>query len=124
MKSGEEDNERRNGKQQCGNVSVLAESVVKRQKEDKEEKKTPPYLCTIHAKCVITIPRMYRWHAILMEKSTVNYWDWGGQQPPADETTIVTFEHNIITLDDEINGQQPRRRKDDFTMQMNSMLSI
>ena len=43
--------------QQCCNVLVLAESMEKRQKEDKEEKKAQLNLCTIHAKCVITIPK-------------------------------------------------------------------
>ena len=37
MKHGEEDDERRNGKQQCDNVSSLAESVVKKQRENTEE---------------------------------------------------------------------------------------
>ena len=47
------------GEQQCCNVSVPAESVAKRQKEDKEEKKVLPNLYAIHAKCVIIIPRTY-----------------------------------------------------------------
>ena len=37
-KHGEEDNEERNGKQQCDNVSFLAESVVKKWREKTEEK--------------------------------------------------------------------------------------
>ena len=37
MKLGEEDNEGRNGKQQCDNVSYPAESIVKKQRENTEE---------------------------------------------------------------------------------------
>ena len=40
MKHGEEDDERRNGKQQCDNMSFLAESVVKKQRENTEENGT------------------------------------------------------------------------------------
>ena len=43
--------------QWCCNVLVLAESMAKRQKEDKENKKAQPNLYTIHAKHVITIPK-------------------------------------------------------------------
>ena len=43
--------------QQCCKVSVLAESVAERQKENKEEKKAQPNLYTMHTKCVITIPK-------------------------------------------------------------------
>ena len=39
-KHGEEDNEERNGKQQCDNVSFLAESVVKKWREKTEENGT------------------------------------------------------------------------------------
>ena len=39
------------------NVSVPAESVAERQKENKEEKKVQPNLYTMHAMCVITIPK-------------------------------------------------------------------
>ena len=37
---GEEDDERRNGKQQYGTLSVPAESVAKRQRENTEEEMT------------------------------------------------------------------------------------
>ena len=53
----EDDEKEKREMQQCCNVSVLAESVAKRQKEDKEEKKAQPNLYTIHVKCVITIPK-------------------------------------------------------------------
>ena len=45
MKRGEEDDERRNGKHQCDNVSYLAESVVKKQRENTEENGTAQSLC-------------------------------------------------------------------------------
>ena len=54
-KCGEEDNEGRNGKQQCDNVSFPAESVMKKQRENTEEM-VPPHLYTIHAKHVTIIP--------------------------------------------------------------------
>ena len=39
-KCGEEDNEGRNGKQQCDNMSFLAESMVKKWRENTEENGT------------------------------------------------------------------------------------
>ena len=40
MQHGEEDDERRNGKQHCGNLSFLADSMVKKQRENTEENGT------------------------------------------------------------------------------------
>ena len=58
MKHGEEDDERRNGKQQCDNVSVPAESVARRETRGKTKKKRKyiKNLYAIHAKCVTIIP--------------------------------------------------------------------
>ena len=54
-KHGEQDNEGRNGKQQCDNMSFPAESVVKKQKENTEETGTTSSLY-IHVKHVTIIP--------------------------------------------------------------------
>ena len=78
-----------------------AESVAKRQRENKEEKKVQPKLYTMHAKHVITIPK----------------------DIPADETIIITSEDDIIITDNEIKRQK-QMRIEDSTTQMNSMHSI
>ena len=53
----EDDKEEEREMQQCCNMSIPAESMAKRQKEDKEENKAQPNIYTIHAKHVITIPK-------------------------------------------------------------------
>ena len=45
----EEDDEGRNGKQQCDNISLLAKCVVKKQRENTEEIGTAS---SLHTKCV------------------------------------------------------------------------
>ena len=47
----------------------------------------------------------------------------GDNNTPADETTIVTSENDIIITDNEIKGQK-QRRKEDSTTEIKSMPSI
>ena len=55
MECREEGDERRNGKQQCNNVSSLAESVVKKQRQNTEEKWyhliSTPYMLSVWLPC-------------------------------------------------------------------------
>ena len=62
-------------------VSSGTESMAKRQKENKEEKKVQPNLYTMHAKCVITIPKdvqltpnTHGKDLVTHPKPKMNYW--------------------------------------------------
>ena len=105
------------------NMSVLAQNPRQRDKRKTKKKEGAANLSTIHAKCVITIPKNVQLTHNTHAETHNELLGLIGDDDLQQITIITTSECDVLIIDNEMKGQK-QRRKGDCTSQMNSVPSI